>query len=116
MNEKIAQFVGKTENEFTRFGRGFKVGMLATTFLISGVGFLSDNLGVGQDVPASIERVIDVDAENLEELNLDRGTIVYNDTEDTYLVYLDDTEANPAQEAGWYEIDLNEAPIVPEGK
>lgn len=118
MDEKARQFV---EHEFGKKGsykRGINVGIAIA--MLGSIGLkAADRIifgDTGADRPISIERVVDVDAENLEELNLARGTIVYNDTEDTYLVYLDDTEANPAQEVGWYEIDLKEAPIVPEGK
>ena len=113
--ENIGKFVGETEDEQSRFFRGIKVGMVILALASMGLGRVNRIFDDGSDRPVPIERVENVDAGNLEELDLERGTLVYNDTEDTYYVYVDDTDVSPAQEPGWYEVDMN-APIVPEGK
>ena len=67
----------------------------------------------GLKEPSPIEHIAEIDAETFEDLNLDNGTLVYDDTNDSYIVYLDDSEVNPAQAKGWYEINTENL-IIPD--
>lgn len=112
---KIEKHIGRTEKERDKFVKGAKIGVLAFMVLDMSLGFVNDAFSETEapDKPAaSVERLVDVDAAAFDELNIEKGSIVYNDTEDTYMVYVDDTEAHPAQEPGWYEVDMNNPVIV----
>lgn len=107
----------KTERErriaSDRWFAGFLLGGVVTASL---VGYKASQkmpeFRLKDQAPA-IERVADVDAETFDELDVEKGSIVYNDITDTYIVYVDDTEVSPAQEPGWYEIDMNSL-VVPD--
>lgn len=103
----------KTEKERSIASSRFLAGAMTVSLVAAGMGILKgDDFRRDKD-SSPIERVADVDTKNLDELDLEKGTIVYNDTEDTYMVYVDDTEVSPAQEPGWYEIDMS-SPIIPD--
>lgn len=105
----------KTERERRIASDRWFAGFLLGSVVMGGmVGYKASQempkLRLKDEAPA-IKRIVDVDAETFDELDIEKGSIVYNDTEDTYMVYVDDTEVSPAQEPGWYEIDMNN-PVV----
>lgn len=97
----------KSQGEADRTYKWARNSFLAGVAFLAGYDMLLDRFIDDSRGEAPIERVEEADTQTLEELDLDKGTLVYDDTSDTYIVYVDDTEANPADEAGWYEFDLN---------
>lgn len=60
-----------------------------------------------EQVPSVVRHVDEVDSQTFDELDVGKGTLIYNEAEDTYVVYVEDNDDNPGVDAGWYEFDPN---------